>query len=80
MICWLSCPDFKMFCHEKSALLEKYQKEVRAYSDAVRKMREYGASLPEVELQLLCDVATRAHWPCDAAYSSLQIHMAQHRC
>jgi hypothetical protein len=69
-----------MICHEKSTLLEMYQKQVRAYSDAVRKMREYGASLPEVELQLLFDVATRAHWFCDAAYSSLQKHMAEHKC
>jgi hypothetical protein len=69
-----------MLYHEKSALLEKYQQQVHAYSAAVRKMREYGASLPEVELQLLCDVATRAHWFCDAAYCSLQKHMAEHKC
>ena len=69
-----------MLCPEKSALLEKYQKQVRVYSGAVRKTLEYGASVPEVELQLLCSVATRAHWLCDTAYCSLQQHMADHGC
>ena len=69
-----------MLCHERVALLEKYLKRVRLYTNAVRKMREYGASVPEVELQLLFKVVGRTHWICDAAYTSLQKHIADHEC
>ena len=70
-----------MICHEKSALQDKYQKEVRAYSDAILKMRQYGVSgLPLVELELLLDSVARAFDLCKAAYRSLQSHIAEHHC
>lgn len=69
-----------MICHEKSDLLDKYQKEVRAYSEAVLKMRQYGAALPRVEFEILWNSVVNAHDVCNAAYRSFQTHVAEHRC
>jgi len=69
-----------MICHEKSDLLDKYQKEVRAYSEAVLKMRQYGAALPRVEFEIVWNVVVRTRELCNTAYRSLENHVAEHRC
>lgn len=69
-----------MICQEKSALQDNYQNKVRIYSDAVLKMRRYGAALPAVEFDVLWNVVNRAHAICDAAHRALKNHIAEHRC
>ena len=69
-----------MRCDEKESLMEKYDERVQAYSDAVSKMREYGAALPLVEFKLLWEVAVRANSLCRAAHNVLRHHVAEHSC
>jgi hypothetical protein len=69
-----------MSCEEKSVLLEKYQRQVRAYSDAVINMRAHSASLPQVEFQLLWDLANGAYQLCEETQRRLQQHVVEHGC
>lgn len=69
-----------MRCQEKETLLEEYEKKVGSYSDAVRRMREYGVALPIAEFQLLYDLALRANELCQSASRALRRHVEEHEC
>ena len=69
-----------MRCLERETLMEKYEKKVKAYSEAVRKMHEYGAALPLEEFALLYDLAVRASERCQVARQSVLDHVEHHCC
>jgi len=69
-----------MRCDEKDSLMEKHEETVQAYSQAVVKMREYGAALPLAEFKLLWEVAVRANSLCRSAHYALRRHVAEHTC
>jgi len=69
-----------MRCQDKETLLEEYEKKVGSYSEAVRKMREYGAALPVAEFQLLYDVALTANELCQSVGRALRRHVEDHGC
>jgi hypothetical protein len=73
-------PGGAMRCQEKETLFEEYEKKVVSYSEAVRKMRDYGAALPVAEFQLLYDVALRANELCQSAGRGLRRHVEAHEC
>ena len=60
--------------------MEKYEKKVKAYSEAVRRMHEYGAALPLEEFALLYDLAVRASERCQVARQSVLDQVEHHRC
>ena len=69
-----------MPCKEHATLLEKYQEAVRSYSEAVRRMRDYGAALPLVEFELLWELAVRANEACRDARGAMDHHLGEHGC
>ena len=69
-----------MCCQEHETLLEKYQGAVESYSEAVRRMRDYGEALPLGEFTLLSELAVRAHKICQDARGALNRHIEEHGC
>ena len=69
-----------MCCPEKQSLIEKQEGTVQAYSEAVLKMQEQGATLPLAEFQVLYDLATLANKLCQAADHKLRRHVEEHGC
>ena len=69
-----------MRCLEREILMEEYEKKVKAYSEAVRRMHEYGAALPLEEFALLYDLAVRASERCQVARQSVLDHVEHHCC
>ena len=69
-----------MGCQEKESLMEKYEKAVRAYTVAVRNMRDDGASLTLAEFEVIYNFAVQANERCQAAQESLSVHLGEHGC
>jgi hypothetical protein len=69
-----------MSCKEKILLLERHRKQVRAYADAVLRMRQQAATLSQDEFQLLWDLANRAFQLCDETRRRFEQHVADHGC
>jgi hypothetical protein len=68
-----------MRCEEKETLLEKYEKSVRAYSEAVRLLFD-GASLPLAEFEVVYNVAVEANEASQVACQAFLRHGEEHGC
>ena len=67
-------------CEEKSTLFEKYNFEVREYSEGVIRLRDLVRAIPNVEFMLLWDIADRIRRRCEATHRELQRHVREHGC
>ena len=67
-------------CEEKSTLLEKYNFEVREYSEGVIRLRDLVRAIPHVEFMFLWDIADRIRRRCEPTHRELQRHVRQHGC
>ena len=69
-----------MVCKEKDALLTKYQLAIHVYTESVTALRNGVASIPQVEFNLLWELAQNLRDLCGKAHKTLQEHIAGHGC
>jgi len=67
-------------CPKKQSLLEQYDVLVRAYLDAVARMRQGTDLLPLSEFKVLYGLAMVANDFCQSAEGSVRSHMEKHGC
>jgi hypothetical protein len=67
-------------CQEKAALLAAYEKATRAYSEAVRKLREITGVSQKADYDTQYRMAEAFRIDARAAREALERHVAAHHC